>query len=102
MKCRPCSPLRTMSGALEVTLLLDDREGLDHVVFLDVLVVGDLDPTLETFLHLADVILVPLEGADVPGVDHPPLADQSDPVRSRHGAVGDPAAGDVADLGGAE
>src|SRR3954470_938303 len=71
---------------------------LEHVADLDVVVVGQLDAALEAGLDLADVLLHAAEGLDgeVLGDDRA-AAGEADLAAALDVAVGDEAAGDVAE-----
>src|SRR2546423_2242297 len=83
--------------------LLPHLEGLDDVLFLDVVEVSEIDTALEAFADLRDVVLLPPQTLDGEVVGHHGAA----PDEARLGvpadqAAADDTAGDVADLAGAE
>src|SRR4051812_36099518 len=85
-------------GALD----LPGRVDLDHVAFLDVHVVLEDHAALEARLHLAHVVVEAPQRGDLAVIDDRAVAHQ--PALGAAGGVpvGDHAAGDDADLGGAE
>src|SRR3954468_13218157 len=81
---------------------LADRERLEHVALLDVVVVLDRQAALESLLHLADVLLEPLQGLDDALVDDRPVPQHAHPGTALDDAARDHAAGDRADARSAE
>src|SRR3954468_22133385 len=87
-------------GRLQRPLELLPHVRLEDVADLDVVVVGELDAALETRLDFLDVVLDPAERFDreVLG-DDDAAAGEADLAAALHVAVGDEAAGNVAELG---
>src|SRR6185503_18102549 len=73
--CRADAP----SGATRLEGAPDhvDPIGLDHVIDLDVIEVGDLDAAFEALADLLDVVLEPLQRLERSLVDLAPFADQA-------------------------
>ena len=74
----------------------------DDVAYLDVLVAGEVDSALDALTDFADVVLEALEGGDLALPDLVAFAEQADLLVATDEAVGDAAAGDLADLGDLE
>src|SRR5262245_47483731 len=75
--CRLSGKGRRPAPRSQLPGLLDDREALDDVAFLDVIEVGDLDPALEAGLDFPGVVLDALEGTQRARVGDAPLAHQA-------------------------
>src|SRR4051812_44734536 len=82
-------------GPRDLTLLVR----LDDVARLEVLEVREADAALEAGLHLAHVVLEPLERRDRAVPDDRALPEEAHLRAAGDGAVGDVAAGDLADPG---
>src|SRR4051794_16975576 len=74
-----------------------DREGLDDVAALQVLVVLQADTALVAGLHFADVVLEALQGGDLALPDDRAVAQEPDLGATGDRPVEDVAAGDLAD-----
>src|SRR4051794_19811547 len=83
--------------------LLAQLERLDDIAELDVVEVGQRQTTLEALADLGSVVLEPLERRQFAVVEHDrAVAQQPHLGVALDDSTGDPATGDVADLGRAE
>ena len=87
---------------IERLLDLGYYEGLDHVTDLDVVELLDSDTALHSGRNFLGVVLVPLEGCDVTGVDHDTVTDKATLGRLGDLSVTYEATGDRSYLGNLE
>src|SRR5690606_17249783 len=88
--------------ALQLARHLDPLVALDLVADADIVVVPDADAALGAGLHFVDVVLEAPQRLQLALEDHHVVAQHPDRVAPAHHALGDQAAGDLADLGRAE
>src|SRR5262249_26759932 len=79
-----------------------DVEALHDVANADILIVGERHAALLSGRHLAYLVLEALQSRQRALVDHHVVADEAHLGAALHLAVGDAAAGDLADLGNVE
>src|SRR5262245_47756603 len=77
-------------------------EAFDHVADLDILIALEGHAAFVAFLHLAHLVLEALEGLEGALVDHDVVAQQAHLGAPLDLALGDHAAGDLADLADVE
>src|ERR1700722_13569005 len=79
-----------------------DFETLDYVALLHILIVREGHAAFLAILNFAHFVLEALEGGKLAFMDHDIVADQAHPGAAPHHALGDAAAGDLANLGDGE
>src|SRR5204863_1958666 len=77
-------------------------EGFDEVADLDILVTGEVDAALDALADFADIVLEALERGDLTLPEFGAFAEEANLGVAADEAIGDAAAGDLADLGDLE